>query len=167
LNLAISIAREGNNDVFLIDLDMRNPSVARYLGVTPPKEISEFFLGGIPAHDVFFTVGIDNLAVAGSSLPVANASELLATRCVEELFSYVRSVSERPLVVLDLPPVVNTDDALVVAPRLDAMVLVVSEGHTRRDGLETALNLLSEFPIAGVVLNQSQESLGSEYYGAQ
>ncbi len=32
LNLAISIAREGNQDVFLIDLDMRNPSICKYLG---------------------------------------------------------------------------------------------------------------------------------------
>jgi protein-tyrosine kinase len=167
LNLAINIAREGNSDVFLIDADMRNPSVCRYLGVSPSHELVDFFHGKAAAQDVFFNTGIDRLALAGNNIPTANASELLASGKLDELVAHIRSFASKPLILLDLPPVVNTDDALVVAPRVDAMVLVVSEGVTRRDGVATALNLLSEYTVAGVVLNQSLESLGSDYYGAQ
>jgi protein-tyrosine kinase len=167
LNLAISIAREGNQDAFLIDLDMRNPSICRYLGVPPPAStVQEFFAGKASARDLFFTVGLDRLTVAGSTDGVGNASELLATDRLEELLQFIKELSPNPMIVCDLPPVVNTDDALVVAPRMDAFALVVSEGGTRRDSLQQALDLLSDFPLAGVVLNQSYESLGSEYYGA-
>ena len=167
LNLAISIAREGNQDTFLIDLDMRNPSICKYLGVSPPAaSIDAFFAGKASARDLFFTVGLEGLAVAGSTAGFPNASELLATNHLEELVTVIKELSPNPMIVCDLPPVVNTDDALVVAPRMDALALVVSEGCTRRDSLQQALELLSDFPLVGVILNQSYESLGSEYYGA-
>jgi Mrp family chromosome partitioning ATPase len=103
--------------------------------------------------------------LAGTVLGVGNASELLATDHLEELLTFIKEISPNPLIVCDLPPVVNTDDALVVAPRIDALALVVTEGCTRRDSLQRTLDLLSDFPLAGIILNQSYESLGSEYYG--
>jgi Mrp family chromosome partitioning ATPase len=146
---------------------MRNPSICRYLGCTPPRELTEYFLGQAEAGDVLFSPGLDKLTLSGSNVPVANASELLSSDRLEGMIDFIRQASPNPLILLDLPPAVNTDDALVVAPRLDAMVLVVSEGVTRRDELETALRLLADFPLAGVVLNKSLESIGSDYYGAQ
>lgn len=165
INLAASIAREGNHDVFLIDLDMRNPSICRYLGVTPKTDIAEFFSGRVAVSEVFFSIGVERLTIAGNSMGTLHASELLATNCLERLLEYIRSVSPNPLVLIDLPPVVNTDDALVVAPKVDATVLVVSEGYTRRDNLDKAVGLLADFKIAGVVYNRTNESIGSEYYG--
>lgn len=165
INLAVSIAREGNHDVFLLDLDMRNPSICRYLGVSPPHDISEFFTDSVSAGDIFFGVGIERLTIAGSNIGTAHASELLSTNCLEKLLDYIRAISANPLVLIDLPPMVNTDDALILAPRVDATVLVVSEGYTRRDNLDKAVGLLADFKIAGVVLNRTNESVGSEYYG--
>lgn len=166
LNLAINIAHAGNHDVFLLDLDMRNPSICRYLGVTPKSDLVDYFKGDAEASELLFRVGIENLSVAGSASTASNASELLATGRLSALLDYIRRISNRPLIVMDLPPVVNTDDALVVAPRVDAMLLVVSEGVTRRDNLERAVGLLAEFTVAGIVMNQSLESLGADYYGA-
>ena len=166
LNLAINVANAGNHDVFLLDLDMRNPSICRYLGVTPPTDIVDYFKGEEDVKDVLFRISTDNLFLAGSTSTASNASELLATDRLRGLMDYIFRVSSRPLIIMDLPPIVNTDDALVVAPRVDASLLVVSEGVTRRDNLERALGLLSEFPVAGIVLNQCLESLGADYYGA-
>ena len=45
------------------------------------------------------------------------------------------------------------------------MFLVVAEGITRRDGLAKAVDLLSDFTVAGMILNRSSEPLGGDYYG--
>lgn len=164
INLAVSIAKEGNHDVFLLDLDMRNPSVCRYLGVAPTHELTDFFNNKATAYDVFFTIGIERLTISGCVTGTPHASELLATNHLEQLLAYIRSVSANPLILIDLPPVVITDDALVVIPRVDATVLVVSEGTTKREGLERAVALLASSRVAGVVLNRTSESIGSEYY---
>jgi protein-tyrosine kinase len=166
LNLALSIARERMSDVFLLDLDLRNPSICGYLGVCPPHELVSYFGGdGTPAGPLF-TIGVDGLAIAGSTLPTEQASELIASGRLEEMLVYIRSISANPIILLDLPPLLVTDEALLVAPRVDAVALVVAEGRTRRDTLVRAKQLLSEFTMAGVILNRSSERHGADkYYG--
>jgi len=166
LNLALNMAREKANDVFLLDLDLRNPSICRFLGVTPPRELSSYFAGAGDPAETLYSIGLANLAIAGSSEPSANASELIATHRLEELLAYISSISAHPVVLIDLPPLLVTDEALLVAPRVDATALVVAEGRTRRDSLVRAKQLLADYTFAGVVLNCSTETFGADsYYG--
>jgi len=164
VNLALSLAREANSVVVLLDLDMRNPSVCRTLGITPQNELRDFFELRIetPA-DLFMSIGIENLVIAGNATATQNSAELLASTRLEELLAFIRSSTTNPLIVIDLPPVLSPDDALVVAPRIDAIVLVASEGITPRADLEKAAELLADFPMAGVVLNRSSDA--SQKYG--
>ncbi len=165
LNLALAIAREKNNNVFLIDLDIRKPSVCEYLGVAPPIEINDFFNGAANAKDVFFSIGIENLTLAGTRTSSDNSSELLATGQIEELFKYIRQVAAEPLILVDLPPILTTDDALVMAPKVDACLLVLAEGESRRDSTAKALEMLADFNLAGIVLNRSK-TVVKDYYGS-
>jgi len=164
LNLALSIAREGNSNVFLIDLDMRNPTLCPNLGVVPPLEMNDYLAGKGRPEDLLFSIGVDNLILAGTITSTNQASELLATRGVERLFAYIRSIAPQPIVLVDLPPVLATDDALVVAPMVDACLLVLAEGRSRRDSAAEAIALLSEFTLAGIVLNRSRAAIKDYHY---
>jgi Mrp family chromosome partitioning ATPase len=62
------------------------------------------------------------------------------------------------LLIVDLPPVLLSDDVLTVAPQLDAVVLVVTEGRTRREDIGRVLELLGNTRVIGTVLNRSSES---------
>jgi capsular exopolysaccharide synthesis family protein len=165
INLALSISREKNNHVFLIDLDMRNPKICRYLGVDPVVEINGLFDGTAKAEDLFFAIGVENLSIVGTRTGTDNASEMLAAGKVEILFDYIRSISSNPLILVDLPPILSTDDALIMAPKMDGCLLVVSEGKTRRESTVKAIEVLDEFTIAGIVLNRSKELL-TDYYSS-
>jgi Mrp family chromosome partitioning ATPase len=46
-------------------------------------------------------------------------------------------------------------DAMAFAPYVDATLLVIEEGKTKRKELENALNLLSSTNVLGTVLNKS------------
>lgn len=168
LNLAINIARDKRRFVYLLDLDMRNPSVFAYVGLKPPRPLADFFLTDIDPDGVLFETNVENLVLAGNASPTAASSELLASGRLDELLGHIRRRSPTSLVIIDLPPVLSTDEALVVAPRADATFLVVSEGKTRRDLLERSVSLLSEFNLGGVILNRSGEIIGEKYheYGA-
>jgi len=165
LNLALSIAREGNNDVFLIDFDMRRSKICDYLGAAPPLDINEFLDGAGKPQNVFFSIGVPNLTLAGSITNSEDASELLASNRVEALLGYIQHVAPRPVIIIDLPPLLSTDDALIVAPKVDACLLVLAEGKTRRDSAAKALELLSEFDLAGIVLNRST-AMEEDYYSS-
>jgi Mrp family chromosome partitioning ATPase len=165
-NIALSAAREMNSNVFLVDLDLRNPSVPRYFGVKPPVDLVDFMSGNCPVEKALFSVGINNLLVAGSGAGNSASSELVAAGRHLELFDYARSISSQPLILVDLPPVLSTDEALVVAPQLDAIFMVIGEGVTRRDGLGRAVELLAEFNFAGIILNRSK-GIGQDYYSGE
>lgn len=165
LNLALGMSRDKAREIVLLDLDMRNPSVCRTLGVRPSHDLSGFLEHGKDLQDMFFSIGTDNLLIAGGSKPTQNASELLASPRFDELLHTVKRGSVDPIVLIDLPPVLLTDDALVVAPKIDAILVVASEGFTGRAELAKALNLLSEFPLAGIVLNRAAETTAGYDYG--
>ena len=62
------------------------------------------------------------------------------------------------LMIVDLPPVLLSDDAITIAPRLDGVVLVITEGRTRREDVTRTLELLGNTRVIGTVLNRSSES---------
>jgi protein-tyrosine kinase len=171
LNLAISMSREKSREIVLLDMDMRNPSVFRTLGVTPPRELRDYLEGtdkDSSANDVrelFVSVSSDNLFVAGSTIPTDQASELLHSTRFDDLMHFIKQGTVDPVILLDLPPVLLTDDALVVAPKVDAILVVASEGLTARADLARALELLAEFPVAGVALNRAADTTPGYDYG--
>jgi capsular exopolysaccharide synthesis family protein len=166
VNLALSLARERNSVVVLLDLDMRNPSVCRTLGITPPNELRDFFEYRVETpDDLFMSIGIENLLIAGNITPAENSAELLASSRLEELFAFIRKSTTSPVILIDLPPVLTPEDTLVVAPRLDSLVLVASEGRTPRADLQKAGELLADFQVIGMVLNRSSDTVQAYGYG--
>jgi protein-tyrosine kinase len=164
LNLALSFASEKRRNVFLIDLDLRNPSLCLFLGIAPNKEIAAYLANPGNPESVFFTLGVENLFVAGGITSHENSSELLGGSALAEMLDYVARSDPHALIIVDLPPILQSADAMVVGPNLSAMLLVVGEGITRRDNLGRALEMLGGMQVAGVVLNRSREAI-EDYYG--
>jgi Mrp family chromosome partitioning ATPase len=164
VNLALAVANEKRRNVFLLDLDLRNPSICKYLGITPTVELGRYLAQAAKADDVFFTIGLDNLIVAGGAFSHDNSSELLGGSALPELMAHIRSADPNALIIVDLPPLLQSADAMVVAPHLTSTVLVIGEGVTRRDNLDRAAEILQGMPVAGVVLNRSREAI-EDYYG--
>jgi len=165
VNLALSMARENTSTVVLLDCDLCNPSVCHLLGIAPPVELHEYFLDDArDPSELFVTIGVDRLILAGNTLPVDDSAELLASPRTKELLDFIRRRVPNPFILIDLPPLLSPADALVVAPRVDALLLVASEGSTPRTELNKALAIAAGFPIAGLVLNCSTEKRGKYTY---
>ncbi|HTT41446.1 MAG TPA: CpsD/CapB family tyrosine-protein kinase [Steroidobacteraceae bacterium] len=164
LNLALNIARHDTHNVFLLDLDLRSPSLCTYLGVRPPTQLIDYFAGNAMPADLFFCIGPQNLAIAANVSATSLASELLSHAKLDELITYIKRIAPNPILLIDLAPITVTDEALAVAPRVDAMLLVVAERKTRRDSLARAKQLLADFPSAGIVLNRSTAANGASGY---
>ena len=75
LNLAISAAREKQKPVYLMDLDMRNPSVCRFLGIQRYSPVARLLQGQAKPEEVLFQTSFPNLIVAGALGPTDSASE--------------------------------------------------------------------------------------------
>ena len=162
LNLALSLARDVNTRVVLVDLDLQRPSIARYLGMSAEVGLDAYLAGRASVNDVFHDIGVERLTVVPTLNPVADSSDALRSPAMMEFFDTLRR--QRCVALLDLPPMLLGDDVLALTPHADGVLLVVGEGNTPRSALAEARNVLSEMNVLGVVLNRSAERDDSKYY---
>lgn len=159
VNLALGVAAESNQNVLLVDLDLRRPSIASLLGLPVKEGLDAWFTGVATIGDICRGIeGVERFEVIPTLTPVKSSSEMLANRRTQEMLLDLKSAQRDGLVILDLPPVLLTDDFLTVAPLLDAVILVVSEGITRREDVTRVRELLGSVRLIGTVLNQASES---------
>jgi Mrp family chromosome partitioning ATPase len=165
INLALSFARDVNSTTVLADFDLRKPSVAKYLGVLPEHNIADALEGRLPLEQMLVKPGLDRLGLLLNSTPIENSSELLTSPSVAKVIRRLRAGPDR-IVVFDLPPLLAGDDVLALAPHIDALLLVLSEGVTTREGVAAAKELIKGFNLVGTVLNRSVDSSSHHYYYA-
>ena len=159
VNLALSLAAEPNQTVLLLDLDLRRPAVARTLGLAAERGLESWFGGDVSIRNVCYGVeGVERFFVFPTMTPVTGSSEVLAGIATRKLFTDLKGRDPGRLLVVDLPPVLLSDDALTIAPLLDAVVLVVNERRTKREDIVRVVELLGNTRIVGTVLNRSSES---------
>lgn len=159
VNLALSLAAEPNQTVLLLDLDLRRPAVARMLGLSAERGLETWFGGEEPTKNVCYGIeGVERLYVLPTLRPVNGSSEVLAGLATRRLFNELKGRDPGRLLLVDLPPVLLSDDALTVAPLLDGVVLVVNERRTRREDVVRVVELLGTTRIVGTVLNRSSQS---------
>ncbi len=164
INLALSLAAEPNQTVLLLDLDLRRPAVARTLGLAAERGLDSWFGGDEPTKNVCYGIeGAERLYVLPTLRPVNSSSEILAGLATRKLFNELKSRDPSRLLLVDLPPVLLSDDALTIAPLLDGVVLVVKERGTKREDVVRVVELLGNTRIVGTVLNRSSESESRAY----
>lgn len=159
INMALSLAAEPNQTVVLLDLDLRRPAIAHTLGLAAEHGLETWFRADVATKNVCYGIeGVERLYVLPTLAPVSGSSEILAGLATRNLFSELKGRDQGRLLVVDLPPVLLSDDALTLAPLLDGVVLVVHERKTRREDVIRLVELLGNTRIVGTVLNCSSES---------
>jgi protein-tyrosine kinase len=159
VNLALALAAEPNQTIMLVDMDLRRPNVARVLGIPEAAGVDRVLTGESGVDEVLWRPeGRERLVVLPSAPLAGSSSETLAGEVTRVFLQEIRTRYADRLILLDLPPVLLTDDVLTLAPLLDGMLLVISERRTRREDLVRAQALLADVPQLGTVLNRATHS---------
>ncbi len=156
-NLAVVIAQSGKR-VCLVDADLRRPSLHNFFGIAQEPGVTTFML----SRDENPTVTCVKTDVPGLSLLPSgalppNPADILGSNKMSLLLDQLKARVD--VVVLQAPPVTVAVDASVLAAQTDGLLLIVRTGHTRRDRVEQAKELLDRFRvrILGAVLTDAPE----------
>jgi protein-tyrosine kinase len=165
INLAYSLAKDVTHQVILVDLDLRRPSIHEYLGLTSRHELTDVLGGSASLEEALVCPNANRLAVLTNTTVQRDSSEVLSSPEMNGIVQRLKSFGQKTITILDLPPVLASDDVIAFSPLVDALLLVVGEGRCRREDLKETQELLKETEILGVVLNHSREkSAASGYY---
>jgi len=166
-NCAITLAQLGLGDVLLVDADMRHPDLHGILGVPQAPGLSDLLVGGVGVTEAVRPTRIPGLFVIPAGPVPSNPAELLfsprfgqALTVLGERFAHI---------VIDTPPMLGVSDSLVLAPRVDGVILVLRHGHAGRDAAQRAVHMLGSVRarVLGVVLNHADlraSAAGYPYY---
>jgi protein-tyrosine kinase len=165
-NLAISIARLAERSVLLVDLDLRRPTVANYLGVQGTGGVMSVLEGRAPLSSAVMqvSVGPTNFLVLPGTVSSSSSSEWMASQTMGTLLQTVKREFRSRIVIFDLPPMLLGDDVISILPRMDATLLVASVGDTTVADVRECQKHLQRSPVIRVVVNKAQETPDS-YYG--
>ncbi|MDF1512280.1 MAG: CpsD/CapB family tyrosine-protein kinase [Anaerolineae bacterium] len=156
-NLAVVIAQSGQH-VILVDADLRRPNLHQLFALPQEPGVTTYMLGrDVEADLPLLDTDITGLRLLPSGALPPNPADILGSQKMQQLLA--RLQNEGDVVILDAPPVTVAIDASVVAAHTDGIVLVVRAGHTRRDRVDQAKELLERFrvKILGAVLTDAKE----------
>ncbi|QBS37607.1 polysaccharide biosynthesis tyrosine autokinase [Thermaerobacter sp. FW80] len=152
-NLALSFANAGKTTV-LVEADMRRPVQSALFGLANVYGLSAVLAGSCTLNEALQLVPrAKNLWVLPAGPTPPNPAELLGSRRAHELFAGL--VNDYEVVIYDTPPAVMVADPLVLAPKVDGVILVVSaenSDHVQSQKAKEALEKVGA-RILGVILN--------------
>jgi polysaccharide biosynthesis transport protein len=167
VNYAVSLSQQGLRTL-LIDMDLRRPMLEEFFtgkrSVLPG--VTDYFLGRKKFEELCLQhkeVPKLSWIPGGSSVP--NPLELLTQSDFMQLMGEALAQFDR--VVIDTAPLLPVSDTLLLASKVQTVVLVVQGRRTARKAVERSVQLLNKAnaPIGGIVLNLlPNRKLGGYYY---
>lgn len=163
VNLTAILAKAGKK-VLLLELDLHKPKVATGLGMTSATGLSTVLIGKVGWREVVMPTQFDNFSVILAGPTPPNASELILSKHLQQLFEEASRIYD--YVIVDTPPVGLITDALLMMRYADATLFVVNTRFASKDHVNNALEVLQANPAknTGFILNGVRIKKSKYYY---
>jgi Mrp family chromosome partitioning ATPase len=155
LGLAGALA-EMYERVVLIELetDQAAPPLSTEMDLDLPVGLRDYLAGNAPLSSIVFPTQKENLWFLPAGAQETQSSRLDGTARTRQLMTDLNESFD--VVVVDLPPLLSSEQAPGLLGGLTAVVLVVSSGTTTTDEVKQAVGLCGRLPVKGVLLNKAR-----------
>lgn len=162
-NLAYSLNQDGSR-VLVIDCDLRKPSIHENFLLSNEKGLTDILVGKSDLKSVTKKIEESLFLITAGTIP-PNPSEILGSSAMEDLIEELSTNFD--YIILDTPPVLPVSDALLLASKADATLMVVKARKTKEKIIKESYTQLMDARanVIGTVLNESDKSLDNKYYG--
>ena len=163
INLGVSIAKEFDRTVLIIDADIRRPTQRHtsfskeFFSLKVEKGLTDYLQGDADISEILINPGIDKLTLIPGGVPVDNSPELLNSARMEQMMLEIKSryPSDR-IVIVDGPAILPFPDAMLLSRYVDGVLLVVEAEKTSGEHLKKMIQRLKDITILGTVLNKNK-----------
>lgn len=165
INLAISMAKQPETTVLLVDFDLRRPTIAKYLGIERGPGLTDYFAGDCGLEDVFVNPGIEGLVCLANWEPSYMSSEILSGNRAHALAEELGNRYAGRKILFDLPPVLASDDAMAFLPAIDSVLFVAASSESTVNHVKSCEDFLANANVVAGVFNKSRELVKDYSYG--
>lgn len=164
-NLAISLARQIDLRVVLMDLDMRRPALAKLIGYRHDSGADAVLSGETTFGEQARRMG-ENLAVSMNYASTKDPSDLFLRSQTSDIMDQIEAEYRPDLMLFDMPPMLVNDDTSAFCGNVDCALIIAEAGVSTIAQVDTCeKELADQTNILGVVLNKCRfQSDGYGYY---
>nr|MBA2558591.1 CpsD/CapB family tyrosine-protein kinase [Propionibacteriales bacterium] len=162
-NLAVVFAQAGRQ-VLLVDADLRKPGIHVIFDLPNAHGLTTLVRSDEVSLDpITHATEQENLRILTTGPLPPNPAELLGSQRMRVIVDRLKAEAE--VVIFDSPPLQAVTDASVLSSFLDATILVIDAGHSRRGTVRRAREALARAggSVLGAVLNRIPARANSEY----
>jgi polysaccharide biosynthesis transport protein len=162
-NLASTLAKSDQR-VAVVDCDLRLPTQQRIFNLPNDQGLRNVLMQETALETAIQECSIPGVQVLTSGSNDFNPTELLGLPQMREVINQL--CQHFDTILLDSPSILDVPDAVVLAPQVDGVILVVSQAHSRRELVQDACKQLSDVKarIIGVVINRTEHNGSYHYY---
>lgn len=175
VNLATVLAQSGKR-VLLVDADLRKPTAHKRLKLDNTLGLSNYLTHQASIDEVIQSLEIENVSIITAGPISPNPVELLSSDRMDELFALVPERFD--IVIMDSPPTIGLSDALLLASRVNATIMVAAFAQSKKRALLDAMKRLRHVQanMIGMIFTKVRGNDSSGYgydyqyyysYGAQ
>jgi protein-tyrosine kinase len=166
INLALSMARERDISVLLVDSDTPKPHVSRIFGVENEPGLLEALADpGIDIESLVLRTDLKGLSILSAGQPNEGATELLSSVHMATVVTRLIAQNSRRIVLFDSPPLLVSSESRALVSIAGQVVLVVRAGATPTQAVQDAIGHIGADKSVSLVLNEGRARLTSGYYG--
>jgi capsular exopolysaccharide synthesis family protein len=162
INIALALA-EGDQNVVLVDGDLRRPRLDKYLNLIGRVGFSTVLAGRASLDEVLQKTRFPRFTVLTSGAVPPNPSELLGSLAAQKVLRELRSQFD--YVIVDSSPLLAVTDAAILAADADGVLLVARFGETKREQLAHAVRHLKDVgaPLLGTIFTMTPARRNASY----
>ena len=163
VNLARVLARSGLR-VALVDADPHGSGIQRLLGVEGQVGVLDYLRGEAEAKAIQYPTDLPGLTLVPAGTNAEHGQGLFLRPRLKDLINELRT--DRDFVILDGAPILRSDNAALLVPHTDAVVLVVRPFFTHSRMVRQALDMLYQRQAkqVAIILNRARtEDMAGHY----
>jgi exopolysaccharide/PEP-CTERM locus tyrosine autokinase len=166
LNLALSLAKEQDYSILLVDGDVPKPHISRVLNAGEQDGLLDVLTdAGRPIESVIVPTTVEGLSFLPVGRRAESMTELLSSARMREVVQQLVSLDANMLVVVDSPPILLTSEARVLSSLFGQILMVVRAGFTPQQAVTESLEILGDEAPVSMVLNEAVHNSAANYYG--
>jgi protein-tyrosine kinase len=166
INLALSIVRQADRSVLLIDMDLQKAQVAGCLGLKFENGLLSVLEERMTMDSALIRtrVGKSGLMVLPTEIAAVGSSDWMTSQAIALLFQQIKREFQSHTIIVDLPPMLYRDSVIAILPYIDCVLLVAAIGTSTLSEIQDCRRYLQTAEVVGFVLNKTREAKSKYHY---
>ena len=166
INLALSMARERDMSVLLVDSDVAKQHITGIFGLSRERGLLDALQDDtIDPESLVVPTTIRGLSILPAGSRAEGTPELLSSNRMRYIAENLCAADTGRILLLDSPPLLITNEGRALLKIAGQVILVIRANTTPRQAVLAAIQMIDARQAGGLILNDVTSASSEGYYG--